>query len=372
MSTKIDWQNHQNLFLNLTLAEVKAFESRLRPEISDLIAAAKPMKSLSGRLSLLSLKLRNRDLYERRLKIENQKGLHFASLEQIQNEFNGKSSDNTPDYSHQIREFEAEQKSRIHSGKSISPFLPDFEYVEYDQIKLERLLDLFNPSAFNVLGLAMAQTVICSKPGDLLESAEVVMLASVITRAVGGMVKDKFEDINEVDAYTEIEKLHKSAGNSQILIPSGTSCTHAGLLDAVQTLNDDLPCFTTTDPNKINNYTGWAVTEHFTNPKPGFVPQVISASVNSDLRSAVMTGTSFSQFKLRYCQNRNELCKEFIKFWADGRFEALSGTNLGDDELLIIKPASHLSVISSTPIQLPASQIAKASSKQKPSQPPSP
>jgi hypothetical protein len=364
MSIKKEWQNHQNEFLDLVLAEIMAFESKLRPEIGRLIAEARPVKkSLRERICLQALKHRNRDLYDWKVKPDQERAVLLSDFQDILGDLSDRAS-----YAQQLSQLKKIMQQDIDSGASISPFLPDLNSLVHDQLKIDRLLPLFAPSVFEGIGVTMAQVVMDSKPGDNVKPALAAMLATAIIKHAGLSAFDKFKGFNEENAFAALETLYIAAGGIDVLIPVGTRCTHAGVLDQAQTLSDDLPCFTTVDPNKIMNYGGWAVDQYEQNQKlidelnlkPGdepdpkllYLPQIISGLVTTQLKCAVMKGTSFKGFKRLYCDDKPGKLKEWIKVWAECRFDALSATNGGDDELLIIKPASHFTVDSSTPLPL--------------------
>ena len=369
MSVKTDWNQHQTQYLDLTIAEVRSFEEKLRPEIAKLISCAKPPgKSLIAIIKLMFLRIKNQALYEARLQTDAESSRlyenYLSQLKQISDEFNGKASSQTPNYSSQISDYRAEKLRKINSGISVSPYLPDFVIVELDDQKIKRLLKQFNPNVFKGIGVALAMSIINSKPGDFVPEAEIDRVVQFIKVTSDKIQPDIFEGVNETNAHKAIDTLHLSAGNLFENIQIGTPCFHAGVLDAKQTLDDDRPCFMTIDPQKKMRYAPWAIETHITKPKAGYSPQIISGFVNSELKCALMKGTSFDSIKVIHLNGNPELLKSLIKEWAEGCCDALSGTNRGDDELLIIRPKSHFKVTSSQRLSLTPAQLATASLNQ--------
>lgn len=369
MSVKTDWNQHQTQYLDLTIAEVRSFEEKLRPEIAKLISCAKPpKKSLIAIIKLMFFRFKNQALYEARLQADAESSRLYenyrSQLKQISDEFNGKASSQTPNYSSQISDYRAEQLRKINSGISVSPYLPDFVIVKLDDQKIKRLLKQFNPTVFKGLGVARAMSIINSKPGDFVPEAGINRVVQFIKDTSDKIQPDIFEGINETNAHKAIDTLHLSAGNLFENIQIGTPCFHAGVLDAKQTLDDEQPCFTSIDPQQKVRYAKFAIQDYIQTPKAGYSPQIISGVVSSVLKCAVMKGTSFNDISAKHLDSRPGLLKPLIKEWAEGRCDALSGTNGGDHELLIIRPKSHFKVTSCQNIPLTPEQLAKVSLKQ--------
>lgn len=333
---KAEWDKHQSEFLALMLKELEALDVNFKRKLEGFIDATRPRKvPLIGRLkSFLGMSKPDAE--------ESRKTAIFKQLQKLIEEIFGSKGRET--YVGQRETYLKDCLAKISQGKSISSFVEDFALAAADPRKTKRFIHYFSLLTFNT-----------PKEIALGELCKFHPRQSFEYEYIAGIWKLKVEDHKPVDAFrgfnetlgfAALDKIFADAGGLVTTIAAGTSCSHAGVLPKCLVLDDNIPCWTTTDQNKAINYARIAVTTHVTKPTNGSFPQIINGVVDNDLHCGVMHGTSFDEFTRVFCGTSHAHLKAWIASWCEepGRnFDGLVGTNGGADELVIMKPWTNVS-----------------------------
>lgn len=348
---KAEWDKHQRDFLALMLNELTLLDVDLKIKIVGLIEEYKPGKgaTLERIKSFFGMaKPDSADLVKNAF-IQYFQGLH--------DELFGKEGRRT--YQIQRDEYVSECLAKISGGKSISPFVEDLVAATFDTRKSKRFMGYFALLTFGTPKERVVEELCEFDPkSNALKSFEYERIAGIWKRELKVHKPiDAFHGFNETLGFAALDKLFADAGGLTTTVTAGTPCSHAGVLPKILVLDDGIPCWTTTDPNKAINYAGIAVTQHVTEPSAGSFPQIINGVVDVDLHCGVMHGPSFDAFTRVFCGTSHAHLKAWIASWCaePGRnFDGLVGTNGGADELVIMKPFSQ---VTWTPwITLPTTQ----------------
>lgn len=148
--------------------------------------------------------------------------------------------------------------------------------------------------------------------------------------------------IDPVAVANQISLLFQNAVASTL--PAGKALWHCGNIASTQGLHDDSPLWTTELQQNRLRYAGlYRMTRAAGVTGPAYC---IELKVKASLRVADFTNTSFSGLANTYCGGVHAYLAYCINAWAHAnQFEALKGTNLGADEIVICEPAKHLDVV---------------------------
>ena len=323
---KDEWVDQQLRFLSCVMDQMAIVDSDLKEEISKKKAKHTTVKkSLLGKI--VGIFLTAKTLPE---ETENKQELKYYT--EIENVVFG---DGRTIYEKEKDEWEKRCKNNIINGISITNLYLNLSQAISDPVKASRLAGLFDPCLFERAN-EEAIKIITNSASNYFEFE--VVVSSLIRYVENHVDKDIFHKINETMALTYLDGVFASAGGVLYPIIQGTKCSHAGLLPANFAFDDKIPTWTTTDLSKELYYGRTAVEEHLKRPKPNCTPMIVTGVINKYLLCADMAKTSFSGFLSTHSIDHDEL-KPWILYWATERgYDALSGTNLVDDELVIIKP----------------------------------
>ena len=336
---KAEWDKHQRDFLALMLKEITLLDVDLKSKVVGLMEDNKPSKGnpLERMKSFLGISKPHSADLPRQAFFQYFKGLH--------DELFGKKGRRT--YQIQRDEYVSECLAKISSGKSISPFVEDLVAATFDTRKSKRFMGYFALLTFGTPKERVVEELCEFDPkSNALKSFEYERIAGIWKRELKVHKPfDAFHGFNETQGFAALDKLFADAGGHVMTVTAGTACSHAGVLPKTLVLDDGIPCWTTTDPNKAINYAGLAVTKHVNEPSAGSFPQIINGVVDVDLHCGVMHGTSFDDFTRVFCGTSHAHLKAWIASWCaepTRKFDGLVGTNGGADELVIMRPFSKV------------------------------
>lgn len=148
--------------------------------------------------------------------------------------------------------------------------------------------------------------------------------------------------INPVAVVSQISLLFQNTVASTL--PAGKALWHCGNIASTQGLHNGSPLWTTELQQNRLRYAGlYRMTQ-----AAGVtgLAYCIELNVKTNLRVADFTNTSFSGLANTHCGGVHAYLAYCINAWAHAnQFEALKGTNLGADEIVICEPAKHLDVV---------------------------
>lgn len=344
---KSKWDNHQHLFLELMLKELGSVDANFKQQLEILINHNKPDKiTLIARIKvLLGISKEDPAVLSKRSRYK-----YFLELF---DELYGKIGRTT--YLADKLEYKSDCLLKISNGISISGYVPSLSESSNDIIKAERLIDsLQNPNLDLPTGRVLGQ--LCK-----FQLRQGFDFETIATLWLGDLKRQKpvtvFDKFNETLGFAALDKVFADAGGVTSIVTAGTSCSHAGRLPKDLVFDDKTPCWTTTNPNKLMDYAATAVSDHVRTPVIGTLPQIIKGIVVQDLHCAVLHKTSFEEFIASFCDNSHDNVKPWIARWCAfqaHKFDGLTSTNGGVDELVIMNP---LSKVRWTPwITLPTTQ----------------
>jgi hypothetical protein len=152
-----------------------------------------------------------------------------------------------------------------------------------------------------------------------------------------------------VDPNQVVNQISLLFKNNCSVLQAGKTLWHCGNISCTQDLHDSSPIWTTELKKNRLRYAGlYRMTQTAGYTGHAFC---IELKVKGNLRMADFTNTSFSSLTNNYCGGVHIFLGYCINIWAQLHgVDALKGTNLTSDEIVICNPASHLDVIHATPL----------------------
>lgn len=193
------------------------------------------------------------------------------------------------------------------------------EFAQFNTYTCEELTEFFR-LAYQVVHTQLAGTPPISRLPALMTSA----------------------GVNQVAVVNQISLLFQNGVSSTL--PAGKALWHCGNISSSQDLHNDSPLWTTELQQNRLRYAGlYRMTRTAGVTGPAYC---IELNVKTSLRVADFTNTSFSGLTNTHCGGVHAYLAYCINVWAQtNQFEALKGTNLGADEIVICEPAKHLDVV---------------------------
>lgn len=152
-----------------------------------------------------------------------------------------------------------------------------------------------------------------------------------------------------VDFKQVVSQISSLFNSQPTVLPKDKILWHSGNISCTQNLHSNSPLWTTELRVHRLRYAGlYRLTQSAGFTKAAYC---IELKVKKDLRLADFTHTSFSSITNNYCAGIHVFLAYCINQWAfTNGIDALKGTNLGGDEIVVCDPAAHLDVVHATPL----------------------
>lgn len=328
---KAEWEKHQGDFLGLMLKELELVDNDFKVKLEALMLDYKPREA--SRCDRLKSFLR----MTKPTQVDQSKLAHFSRLQSICDELYGSKGRKT--YAFELESFIKGCHDKISCGKTISIFLGDLEEAEKDPRKSKRLMDHFDKLKIGTLKEQVIDKLCLFNARQSFECEAIAGIWKIKLDSYKPV--DPFQGFNETEGFAALNKLFADAGQKTTIVTAGSGCSHAGVLDKHLTLDDSIPCFTTTYSSKVLNYARPEISRHVNEPTEGKTPKIIRGKTKIDLCCGEMHGTSFDEFTKTFCNTTHAHLKAWIASWcADRGLDGLVGTNGGADEFVVIKPSN--------------------------------
>jgi hypothetical protein len=144
-------------------------------------------------------------------------------------------------------------------------------------------------------------------------------------------------------ALTEIWKTN---GSRTCVLPEGTLLWHCGHIPSTAEVDDFEMLWTTRDALKSEDYAGVA---RNTDGRDLRAATRVDLLVSNDLAAADFNKASLQDFTIALCDCRHDTMKSALRAWCiEYGFEAIVSINGGIDEVAIVQPRTHLTIVTTT------------------------
>lgn len=149
-----------------------------------------------------------------------------------------------------------------------------------------------------------------------------------------------------IQALTDIWTLAGHAGIE--FLRKGTAVWHSGLITTMAEMDDHKALWTTRSADCQTTYCNSARADSAYAKKPA---ALLMMTLNTDLRAADFNSASLLKFTQDYCNSSHDQMKATLRAWCiHYKFDAVVRLNSDATEVVVVKPATSLSLITSQPL----------------------